>query len=64
MDGDEGGNEDGPEWAEFLHRPGRRFTDFEAVKAEIEAETARGAGGNKGISDVPIRLKIVSPHVL
>jgi dynamin 1-like protein len=47
-----------------LHRPGDRFTDFGAVKAEIEAETVRGAGANRGISDVPIRLKIVSPHVL
>lgn len=61
---EEGPGRHGGEWAEFLHCPGRRFTDFGAVRAEIEAETARGAGANKGISDVPIRLKIVSPHVL
>jgi dynamin 1-like protein len=52
------------EWAEFLHIPGRRFWDFQDVKREIEAETARIAGNNKGISRQPINLKIYSPHVL
>jgi len=53
-----------PEWAEFLHSPGHRFTDFEAVRREIEAETARVAGLNKGINRLPIHLKIFSPTVL
>jgi len=53
-----------PEWAEFLHSPGHRFTDFNAVRREIEAETARVAGLNKGINRLPIHLKIFSPHVL
>jgi Dynamin family len=52
------------EWAEFLHVPGRRWYDFGEVKREIEAETARIAGSNKGISRQPINLKIYSPHVL
>ncbi|KAJ5609898.1 Dynamin-related protein dnm1 [Penicillium herquei] len=52
------------EWAEFHHLPGRKFEDFGAVKQEIEAETARIAGSNKGINRQPINLKIFSPHVL
>lgn len=52
------------EWAEFHHIPNRRFTDFGDVKREIENETARVAGSNKGINRQPINLKIYSPHVL
>ncbi|PSR91965.1 Dynamin central region-domain-containing protein [Coniella lustricola] len=52
------------EWAEFNHIPNRRFTDFADVKREIENETARVAGNNKGITRQPINLKIYSPHVL
>lgn len=53
-----------PEWAEFHHIPSRRFTNFQDVKREIENETARIAGNNKGINRQPINLKIYSPHVL
>lgn len=52
------------EWAEFHHMPGRKFYDFSEVKREIENETARIAGNNKGINRQPINLKIYSPHVL
>lgn len=52
------------EWAEFHHLPGRKFRDFTEVKREIENETARIAGNNKGINRQPINLKIYSPHVL
>jgi hypothetical protein len=52
------------EWAEFHHVPGRRWYDFQEIKREIEAETARIAGSNKGINRQPINLKIYSPHVL
>jgi dynamin 1-like protein len=52
------------EWAEFHHIPGRKFRDFRQVKHEIENETARIAGNNKGINRQPINLKIYSPHVL
>ncbi|MQL74700.1 hypothetical protein Taro_007090 [Colocasia esculenta] len=55
---------EGDEWAEFLHLPGRRFYDFGAIRREIQAETDREAGGNKGVSDKQIRLKIFSPNVL
>lgn len=52
------------EWGEFLHVPGQRFYDFSQIRHEIEAETTRVAGNNKGINRVPINLKIYSPHVL
>ncbi|KAL6703728.1 Dynamin-related GTPase protein [Coniothyrium glycines] len=52
------------EWGEFLHVPGRRFYDFSEIRREIENETSRIAGANKGISRQPINLKIMSPHVL
>ncbi|KAL8736525.1 MAG: hypothetical protein Q9181_002419 [Wetmoreana brouardii] len=52
------------EWAEFNHLGGQKFRDFSAVKHEIENETARIAGNNKGINRQPINLKIYSPHVL
>ncbi|ANB14464.1 dynamin-related GTPase DNM1 [Sugiyamaella lignohabitans] len=52
------------EWGEFLHIPGRRFYDFSDIRREIESETARIAGNNKGINRLPINLKIFSPHVL
>ncbi|KAF2850653.1 dynamin-1 [Plenodomus tracheiphilus IPT5] len=52
------------EWGEFLHVPGRKFYDFAEVRREIENETSRIAGNNKGINRQPINLKIYSPHVL
>uniref|UniRef100_A0A671MNN6 dynamin GTPase n=1 Tax=Sinocyclocheilus anshuiensis TaxID=1608454 RepID=A0A671MNN6_9TELE len=52
------------EHAEFLHCKGKKFTDFDAVRREIEAETDRVTGTNKGISSIPINLRICSPNVL
>ncbi|XP_061358326.1 dynamin-related protein 3A [Gastrolobium bilobum] len=52
------------EFGEFLHLPGRRFHDFSQIRREIQAETDREAGENKGVSDLQIRLKIFSPNVL
>ncbi|XP_061750145.1 dynamin-1-like isoform X1 [Nerophis ophidion] len=52
------------EYAEFLHCKGKKFTDFEEVRLEIEAETERVTGQNKGISPVPINLRVYSPNVL
>lgn len=56
--------DDGPEYAEFLHLTKRRFTDFAAVRKEIQDETDRVTGRNKQISPVPIHLSIYSPHVV
>ena len=50
------------EYAEFLHQRGKIFTDFDQVRQEIEAETDRITGSNKGISNIPINLRVYSPH--
>ncbi|KAL7370764.1 hypothetical protein ABVT39_010433 [Epinephelus coioides] len=60
---DDGGRE-GEEWGKFLHTKNQIFTDFEEIRQEIENETERISGNNKGISDDPIHLKIFSPHVV
>ncbi|XP_039647667.1 dynamin-1-like protein isoform X2 [Perca fluviatilis] len=60
---DDSGRE-GDEWGKFLHTKNQIFTDFEEIRQEIENETARISGNNKGISDDPIHLKIFSPHVV
>lgn len=50
------------EFAEFLHCKGKKFVDFDEVRKEIEAETDRVTGGNKGISNIPINLRVYSPN--
>ncbi|CAH1393445.1 unnamed protein product [Nezara viridula] len=52
------------EWAQFLHKKSKIFTDFDEVRKEIEEETGRMAGHNKAICSEPIILKIFSPKVL
>ncbi|CAH1272260.1 DNM1 [Branchiostoma lanceolatum] len=52
------------EYGEFLHAKGKMFSDFHEIRAEIEAETDRMTGSNRGISPVPINLRVYSPHVL
>ncbi|XP_060125202.1 dynamin-1-like protein isoform X2 [Zootoca vivipara] len=52
------------EWATFLHCKHKIFTDFSEIQQEIEIETERTTGTNKGISPEPLYLKIYSPHVL
>ncbi|KAJ6320734.1 hypothetical protein OIU78_016013 [Salix suchowensis] len=57
--------EDGSqEYAEFLHLPKRRFSDFAVVRKEIQDETDRITGKSKQISPVPIHLSIYSPYVV
>lgn len=52
------------EWGQFLHTKGKIFTDFNEIRTEIELETNRMAGHNKGICNEPIVLKIYSTSVL
>jgi dynamin 1-like protein len=59
-----GEGNDGAEYAEFLHLPGQKFSDFDVVRNEIERATVRAAGANKGVSPTPINVKIHSPRVL
>lgn len=61
---DVGSNDPPSEWGEFLHLPNKRFYNFHAIRQEIENETLRIAGKNKGISRLPINLKIYSNKVL
>lgn len=60
--GEEAGQKWG--WGKFLHTGDKKFEDFTEIRDEIGNETDRCAGGNKGISNEPIRLRIYSPHVL
>ncbi|XP_052758310.1 dynamin-1-like protein isoform X10 [Galleria mellonella] len=52
------------EWGKFLHTKDKVYTDFEAIRQEIERETDRMAGSNKGICPEPISLKIYSTTVV
>eukprot|EP00899_Mesostigma_viride_P023008 jgi/Mesvir1/3892/Mv19838-RA.2 len=59
-----GQSDEGDEWGEFLHAPGKLWYNFDEIREEIKAETDRETGSNYGVSDKQIRLKICSPHVL
>ncbi|PNX97875.1 dynamin-related protein 1e-like [Trifolium pratense] len=52
------------EYAEFLHLPRRKFTDFALVRQEIQDETDRVTGKSKQISPIPIHLSIYSANVV
>jgi dynamin 1-like protein len=49
------------EWGEFLHKPNEIFYDFNQIREEIVRETDRMSGKNKGISHMPINLKVALP---
>lgn len=50
------------EYGEFLHSKGKIFSDFNEINKEIVKETDRLTGSNKGISNIPINLRVHSPH--
>ena len=53
------------EYAEFLHLPGEKFTDWAKVREAISNATENDPKcANKGISKIPINLTIYSPTVL
>lgn len=52
------------EWAKFLHTKEKIYSNFDEIRQEIERETDRMAGSNKGISPEPINLKIFSTRVV
>ncbi|CAA90821.1 mitochondrial dynamin family scission GTPase Dnm1 [Schizosaccharomyces pombe] len=64
LEGIEEDSDEIEDYAEFLHIPDTKFTDMNKVRAEIENETLRVAGANKGINKLPINLKIYSTRVL
>jgi GTPase SAR1 family protein len=55
---------DTSEYATFLHTGEKVYHNFDAVRKEIEDETDRLCGKNKGISAQSINLKVHSPNVL
>lgn len=55
---------DKQEYAEFLHLKNQKFLDFDKVRLEIEIQTAKIAGKNKGVSTQPISLTIFSSKVV
>ncbi|KNC97356.1 dynamin-like GTPase VPS1 [Spizellomyces punctatus DAOM BR117] len=59
-----GSNVEADEWGEFLHIPGKKFTNFDEIRDEIVKETEAKTGKNAGISPEPINLRIYSPNVL
>ncbi|KAI7983315.1 Dynamin-related protein 1B [Camellia lanceoleosa] len=56
--------DEGREYAEFIHLPKKKFTNFAAVRKEIADETDRETGYSKRISTVPIYLSLYSPNVV
>lgn len=46
-----------------MHQPGKRF-QFDKVEEEIRNQTDIIAGGNKGVSDAKITLKVYSNKVV
>lgn len=52
------------EWGRFLHIKNKIFSNFDEIRNEIEGETDRMAGSNKGICPEPINLKIYSTKVV
>ncbi|XP_063530563.1 dynamin-1-like protein isoform X2 [Cydia strobilella] len=52
------------EWGKFLHTKEKIYTDFDQIRQEIERETDRMAGNNKGICPEAINLKIYSTKVV
>ncbi|XP_032755714.1 dynamin-1-like protein isoform X13 [Rattus rattus] len=61
--GEENGVE-AEEWGKFLHTKNKLYTDFDEIRQEIENETERISGSNKGVSPEPIHLKVFSPNVV
>ncbi|KAL3077572.1 hypothetical protein niasHS_012278 [Heterodera schachtii] len=52
------------DWALFGHQPNEVYADFQQVREEIERETERVTGSNKGISPAPITLTIYSSRAV
>ncbi|XP_058791211.1 dynamin-1-like protein isoform X2 [Phymastichus coffea] len=60
----EDGTLDVDEWGTFLHQKNKVYKNFDEIRLEIENETDRMAGSNKGICPEPINLKIYSRSVV
>lgn len=47
-----------------MDRKGEHFENMEEFKREIEVQTDKTCGQNKGISSVPLRIRFYSKKVL
>ncbi|KAI7997735.1 Dynamin-related protein 1B [Camellia lanceoleosa] len=56
--------DEGREYAELIHLPKKKFTDFAAVRKEIPDEIDRETGRSKQISTVPIYLSLYFPNTV
>ncbi|KAK2957067.1 putative Vacuolar protein sorting-associated protein 1 [Blattamonas nauphoetae] len=52
------------EYGEFGHLPGKRYTDFNDIRTQIDKATDDEAGTGKAVSNKPIFLTIHSPTVV
>lgn len=52
------------DFATFQHNKNKVFLDYDSICKEIEAQTAKIAGKNKGVCSTSINLKIHSPRFL
>ncbi|GMH42885.1 hypothetical protein BSKO_10804 [Bryopsis sp. KO-2023] len=58
-------DENAQEWGEFVHAKGRKYSDFDHIRQEIEDETERhlSTHASKAVSPNPIYLTVHSPNV-
>ncbi|KAJ6241402.1 vacuolar protein sorting-associated protein [Anaeramoeba flamelloides] len=52
------------EYGQFLHKGEKKYYDYKEIEAEIVKDTDRITGKNKGLSPIPINLKLYSPNVV
>ena len=48
------------DYGEFEHKPQEKFTDFNKIRDEIDRDTERVCGRNKGISNKILSLRLYS----
>ena len=56
-------NKTDEQYGEFLHQPGVKYTSFDDMREEIQAETDRSTGTGKNVTNQPINLCIKDSHV-
>jgi dynamin 1-like protein len=52
------------EYGEMVEKKGEFYENMDDFRRVIEAETDKACGGNKGISNVPLRVRFYSKKVL
>lgn len=52
------------EWFEMFEKKGEKLRESEEIRKAIEAETEKVCGKNKGVSNIPIKLKFFSRNIV